>query len=165
MVCGHKRHTCRRQQTVAVQFTAIEQHLAKRCVISRGGEEAATPGNPLGAAARVEHRRSLAGSGLDLRLRRTVSRNRTEGRILEAERPADAVKDEQIKRHPGGDFNNPSKHIRRHSVLPGAAGLVGERNGREPRNHVGIALLDVDHIGRLVGLPQKRACQHRIRKT
>ena len=114
---------------------AIKEHLAEVRVVTCGRQQRGPAGDPGRPNGRVAHRRALAGCRVDLGLRRPREGNRAEAGIFETERLADAFDEEPVEAGSGGHLDHPAEDVGRHSVLPRAAGLVGEGDLREPGDH------------------------------
>src|SRR6478735_11106879 len=78
--------------------------------------------------------------------------NRTELCIGKTKWRADALGDETIQFHAAGQFDDAAEHVRRHPVLPGCTGLIGEGEPAELRRHFGVALLFIYDVCALVSL-------------
>src|SRR5262249_10576119 len=91
----------------------------------------------------VAHGRPVSGSAIDLRLRRPNLVDCAKAGIGQAERFADALRDEAVELHAARHFNDPPEHVSRYAVLPCGAGLVGERKPAELADHLGIGLFFV----------------------
>jgi hypothetical protein len=75
-----------------------------------------------------------------------------EGGIAHLERLGDALLDELVERHAGGDLHDPPQHVRRHRIFPGRAGLVEQCELAELVDHLGIGLAAVGNLHVEIGL-------------
>ena len=163
MVGAHQGDRRRRQQPRVAEHAAVQQHLAEPPVVGRGRQQRAAAGNPVRLDGRLaQHRRPLAELAVDLRL---GGARRPDGRktgVGQAEAAADALLDEVVERHAADRLDHAAEHVGREAVLPSAAGLVGERQGREFGDELGVAVRDAADAGRDIGLLERRAGQRRI---
>ena len=166
MIRRHVGDGLRSENALAVERAPVEEHLQQTCVISRGGDHAAAAelaGSNLGRIAdrSVDAERPVVSERLrDAALLRGVRDVKT--CVAHFQRIENALLLELVERFAGNDLDEAAEHVNRVAVVPGRAGLIGERQLGEAVHEVGVGELAAHQIDPLVGLLDERIAEETV---
>ncbi len=127
-------HRLRAEHAHAVEFAAIQQHLAKAEIVGRGRNQAAAAGKQLRRRRDVpdprpfRHRR--IDEAVELRFRHV------EAGVDHMQRRKDAALQELVERLTGSHLDDPAEHVDAPAIFMDLAGLMGERQARQSGNEI-----------------------------
>ena len=156
LVAVHQLHRRGGQQAHAVQFAAIEQHLAEAGVVHGGGDQPAASGEEIhrrqvvAVAQRLiagQHEGAVLPVNIDLGEAVRLFRRHPEAGVVHAQGIEYPLLKERIKRLAGKDFHQIALHVHRHAVVPDGAGLLAQGDGGEVFDHVAQGGVRVQDFG------------------
>ena len=124
----------RAEHAHAVEFAAVQQHLAEAEIVGRGRNEAAAAGKQLRRRRDIPDRRPFRHGRIDEAAE--LGFRHVKAGVDHMQRRKDAALQELVERLTGSDFDDPAEHVDAQAIFTDFAGLMGERQARQSGNEI-----------------------------